>query len=151
MIAAAVVAGIIIAATFLNRPQDIIPGSNPSSGAPAPSASGPGMPFAMPSNPDAGGRWEILNQEWVDGGVLLDVAVYADRGLVTYGFVAFQNNGTEVLRPGASPRQPEMGTGTLVAGSTKTGWVYIPMERGSATLILTTSGGRQISALPIKA
>lgn len=149
LLAAAVLAGIVLGATVLNRPPASAPGDTPSSPVTAPTSAGPGLPFTMPYNPEAGGRWEVLAQEWTTGGVLLRVRLFADRGTISYGFLAFENNGVDVVRPDTSPKSPELTRGSMSAGETETGYVFFPIERGPATLILTTSGGRQISALPI--
>lgn len=147
---AAIIAGVVIGATFLARPAAVAPTASPTSPAAAPTSSGPGLPFTMPSDPDSGGRWEVVSEQWQPGGVLLSVRLWADRGTISYGFLAFQNNGTNVIDPAPSPRQPELTRGTLAEGDSTTGYVFLPIQRAPATLILTTATGRQISALPVK-
>lgn len=117
----------------------------------APDSAKPGLPFTMPSNADATGRWQVVSREWSDSGVLLNVRVDCDTATCSYGFMAFSNTGASSVDPTASPRKPELTTGTLRAGESATGYVFLPLPRGAAMLILTTSGGRQISALPITA
>lgn len=110
-----------------------------------------GMPFKMPSDPNSGGTWEILETRWTSEGVSLKVRVTCTQGKCSYGFMAFGQNATTLTRPTTGPDTPELDTGTLQAGETTIGYVFLEIDRRDATLILTTAIGRQISALPIKA
>ena len=56
---------------------------------------------------------------------------------------------SDVVEPTPGPKTPRLTRGTMQATTSTTGYVFLPLDRGPATLILTTSGGRQISALPI--
>lgn len=109
----------------------------------------PGLPFVMPNSDEDRGRWEVLDHEWSDGAVVVRVRIFADAGVVSYGFLAFSNAGTEVYEPLHGAPDPEIGSGSLQRGQNVEGWLRIEMPRGPATLILTTAGGQQISALPI--
>ncbi len=147
----AVLAGVVLAALFLQFPTAPAPSPTVT---PNPAASdqpnGSGMPFVMPGDGTSEGRWEVLSHAWSDEGVRITVQVSADAGRVTYGFVAFSNDGsTTVYEPVAGAPEPQIGSGRLTAGQTIVGNLFIPMPRGPATLILTTEGGRQISALPV--
>ena len=108
-----------------------------------------GLPFTMPANPSATGRWEITDTTWYPDGVLLRVHVAAVRGTVSYGFMAFARDGEHIVEPVPGPREPELTTGEVSGGESVTGYVFLPLPRGDGMLILTTSMGRQISALDI--
>lgn len=112
--------------------------------------SGPGLPFQMPNDPSSNGRWEILSEVRENNGVSLQIRVYADSGQVSYAFASFPNNGEGVVMPDVGTRTPEIDRGYLSAGETVTGWVFLPLPPGEATILLTTSAGQQISALGIK-
>lgn len=134
----------------------VTPAVRPSGAAtPTPSATSvtpvPGMPFKMPSDPQSGGTWEILETRWTPEGVSLKVRVTCTQGKCSYGFMAFGQSATTLTRPTTGPDTPELDTGTLQAGETASGYVFLEIDRHDATLILTTAIGRQISALPIKA
>lgn len=150
LVLGAVLLGVVAAALFLRPPA---PG--PGTATPPPTASqpseslGPGMPFTMPGSTQSHGRWEVLEHTWRSDGVVVRVRVTADSGRVTYGFVAFSNQGTDVYEPESGAPSPEIGSGRLEVGQSVEGNIFIPMPRGDATLILTTEGGRQMSALPV--
>lgn len=151
-IVAALLLAACVAAALLLRPA-ATPGPESSASArPSVShtAAGPGMPFTMPNATDNTGRWEVVSTQWRSDGLVAHVRIHADTGLITYGFAAFSNNGTTVYNPETGAPSPELGAGTLPAGRTVEGNVFIPMPRGDSTLILTTQSGRQMSALPIK-
>lgn len=143
------VLAIVLAVVFL-RPSAPSPVPVPSpSQSSATSASGPGMPFTAPGVSGNEGRWEVLEQRWNGDELILRVKVSADKGTISYGFVAFSNAGTSVYKPVPGGPQPELSTGRLSAGGSAEGYVMIDMPKGPATLILTTQAGNQISALPI--
>lgn len=147
LVAAAVVVGLVFAAAFLQpRPP---PGSTPPTPTTRASAQ-PGLPFTLPGNANVRGRWEILGQDWEPSGVTVQVRLYADQGVLSYSFVALTNNGAALVPPQPSGRDPELTRGVLQEGETVTGYVFLPLPRGPATLILRTAGLRQISALPIR-
>lgn len=135
---------------FLLRPAPI-PGAPAATGSPRPAATAsvPGMPFSMPLDPDSTGTWEILDRQWTDEGVSVHVRVTALTGRCSYGFLAFGKGSTDITHPGIGTQTPQLRTGTLDAGQSAIGYVFIPVERGDAMLVLTTSLGRQISALPV--
>ncbi len=111
---------------------------------------GPGLPFEMPQDPANNGRWEILDEVWENDGVSLQISVSADSGQISYGFAAFSNNGQESVLPEPGTRDPELDRGNLSAGETVTGWIFLPLPREDATILLTTAQGWQISALGVK-
>lgn len=149
LILGGVLLGLVAAAFLVPRGLPApAPAPTPSTNTSAPV--GPGMPFTLPNSPSNNGRWEVVSHQWTSTGVQVHVRVHADTGRISYGFVAFANVGTSVYEPeaGAAPA-PELSTGTLRAGESAEGNVFIPIPRGQSTLILTTEGGRQMSALPI--
>lgn len=145
-----VLVGVVLAALLIRPPlPGAAPAATPTATAPAPQGAGPGMPFTMPGSTQSHGRWEVLAHRWDDGGVTVRVRVTADGGRISYGFVAFSNRGTEVYDPLPDAPDPQLGSGTLVAGQHVEGNLYLPLPHGDATLILTTAQGRQMSALAI--
>lgn len=145
---AVVLVGGVLAALFL-RPAAPAPTPAPTPTPAASSdASGPGMPFTLPDQ-QSRGRWEVVSHTWSDSGLTARVRISSEAGRVTYAFVAFSNQGTQVYEPETGAPDPEIGSGRLTSGETIEGNVFIPMPRGPATLILTTQAGRQVSALPI--
>jgi len=154
-VGAVVVLVAVVAAGLLSRSfeRDPAPAPTPAASTPASAPQAPaddrGLPFTMPADPTSTGRWKILETQWYPDGVLLQVRVEALRGRVSYGFMAFARNGEEIIEPVASPRSPELSSGEVVAGEAATGYVFLPLPRGDGMLILTTSFGRQISALDI--
>lgn len=141
----------VVAAGLILKTPPAAPVETPAPSAPATQADRPGHPFIMPSNSAATGRWQVVGREWTDQGVVVQVRVWCDTDTCSYGFTSFANNGRDPVNPTTSPRQPQLGRGFLTAGNSVSGYVFLPLPRGAATLILTTSSGRQISALPIAA
>ena len=151
VVAAAVLAGIVLAVLFIRVPGTPVvePTTTPTPTSTASTSAGPGMPFTMPGNPGAQGRWQLLSHAWTDAGLVVRVRIWCDRDTISYGFVAFSNSGALTYEPETGAPEPEIGSGQLRSGNSITGYVFVPMPRGSATLILTTSSGRQVSALAI--
>lgn len=147
LVAFVVLLGVVFAGFFLKGGPGPAASARPSASASASSRSG--MPFAMPLDPSSTGTWEILDRQWTSEGVTVHVRIAADAGRVSYAFIAFPNSGTEAVRPVPGARSPELTSGVLNAGEATAGYVFLPLKREAATLILTTSAGRQISALPI--
>lgn len=111
----------------------------------------PGQPFVMPRDPASHGRWGISTQQWQQDSVLLKVWVESDEGEVSYDFMAFSNAEDNIYSPGGATPQPALSWGQLEPGQRAEGYLRIDMPAGPGLLILTTSGGEQMSALPIEA
>lgn len=140
----------IVIGVLVVRPP--LPGPTPTPTAQQPDANaGPGMPFTGPGYGGGEGRWEILQHRWAGDEVTLRVRITADKGAVSYGFVAFANRDTSAgaSEPVYGAPSPRLDTGILSPGQTAEGYVRFDLPHGPATLILTTAGGRQMSALPI--
>ncbi|MFT4295007.1 MAG: hypothetical protein QM582_06300 [Micropruina sp.] len=147
VVALVVLVLVIVGGSYVRSLPESTPSSSPT---PSQTASaGPGLPFNTPDERQKG-RWEILDSEWTDEGLQLQLRIYSDGGPITFGFMAFANATTEVIRPTSSPRSPDIRTGTASPARAATGYVFFPMSRGDATIILTTGTGRQMSALPVK-
>ena len=76
--------------------------------------------------------------------------IHSDKGPITFSFMAFSNTSTEVVTPTSSPLSPDIRTGTASPAQPVAGYVFFPMARGDATIILASGSGRQMSALPVK-
>lgn len=111
-----------------------------------PSASG--LPFLTPDKRHAG-RWEILRHQWTDSGLEVEIMIAADRGPVNYSFLAFENDGLFATDAQDGSQQPWFSGMPIQTGESETGWLFFPMTRGPATIILATAGGNQMSALPV--
>lgn len=147
VVIALVVAGLIWAGTTLRAPQA---SPSASSAPPTPSASptAPGLPFVSPDERYAG-RWQILRHLWTDSGLQVEIRVMADRGPVTYSFMAFGNNDVEATSPEPGSQDPQFTGRPIPTGSQETGWLFFPLQRGASTIILSTATGNQMSALPV--
>ena len=141
----------VLVALFWRPAPSTAPGGTSGPSASATEPAGPGMPFTMPGSTASHGRWEITDHTWTDNGVVVRVKVTADAGRVSYGFLAFSNAGDEVYEPVPGAPDPEIGSGSLSAGQSIEGHLFLELPHGAATLYLTTAQGRQVSALPIPA
>lgn len=121
------------------------PSASPS---PSQTSAGPGQPFE--TSDGRKGRWQIVESTWTDEGLQLELRLYADDGNITFSFLAFANATTEVVAPSHSPESPDIRTGTVTKTQPVTGFVFFPMPRGDATIILANGAGRQMSALAVK-
>lgn len=146
-----VLVAVVVLGLFLQRPGPPPVSEVTPSPTPGRTANLPGHPFTMPSNSAATGRWQIIAQQWTSEGVLLDVEVACDTEMCSYAFTSFAQNGATSVDPEPGPRSPALTKGILEAGESARGYVFLPLTRGTAMLVLTTSGGRPISALPITA
>ena len=153
LVAVGVVLVAVVLAALFWRPGNTSasPAATPSATTAAGEQAGPGMPFTMPGSTVSHGRWEVTSHTWTDDGVIVRVKVTADGGRISYGFVAFSNQGTQVYQPGPGAPDPEIGSGSLAAGQSIEGHLFLPLPHEASTLILTTAQGRQVSALPIPA
>ncbi len=147
-LAGVLVVGVVVAALVFHPAPPTTPSGAPSSSSTPTAQRLPGMPFTMPNSRDSG-RWEVLAQSWEGDELTVRVRVSCDTGQISYAFMAFSNAGTDVYQPVTGAPDPEIGSGDLRAGQSIEGYLLIPMPRGASTLMLTTSGGRQMSALPI--
>lgn len=143
-----VVAALIWGATLL-RPASSTAGANPSASAsPTATSSGSGLPFLSPDERFSG-RWEIIEHRWTDSGLEVEITLAADRGPVNYSFVAFNNAGVDPTESTAGSEQPQFSGLPIPTGQKESGWLFFPIERGPATIILATAGGNQMSALAV--
>lgn len=138
---------LVIAGGLYIRSQ---PGQPEASSTPTQSTpAGPGQKFETPTGQQQG-RWEILDQQWTDEGLQLQLRIYSDKGPISFSFMAFTNASTQIVDPANSPVSPDIRTGTTTPAKPVTGYVFFPMPKGDATIILATGTGRQMSALPVK-
>lgn len=143
----AVLAAVLIWTSTTLRP--VTPSASKPSPTPSVAAtSDPGLPFVSPDERYSG-HWEVLRHEWTDSGVELQIRISVERGPLHYSFLAFENNGVTATDPQPSTHLPRMSGFAVETGQTETGWIFMPLIRGQATLILADAGGQQMSALPI--
>lgn len=143
-----VVAALIWGATLLRPVTPTATASPSASQSASPRPSAPGLPFVSPDERYAG-RWEIVEHRWTDSGLEVEITLAADRGPVNYSFVAFNNAGVEATEAMAGSGQPQFSGQPIQTGQTESGWLFFPLERGPATIILATAGGNQMSALAV--
>lgn len=108
-----------------------------------------GLPFTSPDE-RFNGRWEIMDHRWTDHGLMVQVRIKVDRGPLGYTFMAFENQGTDVIDPSPGADSPVLSGRRIPSGGEETGWVYFSMARGDATIILANEAGRQMSALVVQ-
>ena len=143
---AVLVAGLIWTGTTW-RPAPPSPSASPST-SPGASATPPGLPFVTPDERFTG-RWEILRHQWSDAGLEVEIRIAADRGPVTYSFLAFGNNDVQATEAEPGFQGPGFSGRDIPTGGVETGWLFFRLERGATTIILATAGGSQMSALPV--
>jgi hypothetical protein len=132
------------------------PDSNPApsvsatpSQAPRPSASPrDGTPFIVGQS-TASGVWKIANTRWTDQGLEVLIKLTLDSGDLTCYFNALPNDGQEAIRGDAANLTPSFPTGPITAGSTVTGWVFFPIERGTTLVFLRTTYQAQVSGIEV--
>ena len=146
IVVVAVLAAVGIWASTTLRPD--LPSASKPSPTPVATATASGLPFVSPDERYSG-RWEIVGQEWTDSGVELQIRISADRGPVSYSFLAFENTGVMATDPQPSTHLPRMSGFPIATGEEETGWIFMPLARGQATLILANAAGQQMSALGI--
>jgi len=148
LVAVLVAVGVIYSA---NRPE---PNPTPSvsatpSQAPRPSASPrDGTPFIVGQS-TATGVWTIADTRWTDQGLAVLIKLTLDSGDLTCYFNALPNSGLEAIRGDATDLTPAFPTGPITTGSTVTGWVFFPIERGTTLVFLRTTYQAQISGIEV--
>lgn len=122
----------------------------PTATSPAPSATDtlPGLPFLTPDDRFSG-RWEIVEHRWTDAGLEVEIRIMVDHGPVSYSFVAFENTGVEATDPDPGSQPPRFSGRPIDSGEEETGWLFFPLTRGPATVILADEGRYQMSALSV--
>jgi hypothetical protein len=142
------IAGLIWGATLL-RPAAPTPSATPS---PTPSASAtsaaPGLPFVTPDQQFTG-RWQIVEHRWTDSGLEVEITLAVDQGPLDYSFLAFENSSIEPTIPTPGSESPLFSGQPIGTGQSESGWLFFPLDRGPTTIILSTSGGNQMSALAV--
>lgn len=147
VLVALLVAGLIWAGTALRPSQPAVPSARPTA-SPSASPAGSGLPFVSPDE-RFGGRWEILAHQWSDAGVDVQIRISAERGPVSYSFIAFGNNDVQATDSEPGYQQPHFSNRPIDSGQEEVGWVFFRLERGASTIILATAAGNQMSALPL--
>jgi hypothetical protein len=143
-----VVAALIWGATLLRPTAPATTASPKPSASQTSTARASGLPFQSPDE-RLSGRWEIVEHRWTDSGLEVEISLAAERGPVNYSFVAFNNAGVDPTEPTEGSQQPHFSGQPIPSGQQESGWLFFPLERGPATIILATAGGNQMSALPI--
>ena len=140
------VAALIWGATML-RPDPPAPvaSSTPTASA---TPTTPGLPFLTPDERYAG-RWEIVEHHWTDSGLEVEIRLAVDKGPFSYSFLAFENVGIQATSPSPGSGSPQFSGEPIETGEQESGWLFFPLERGPATIILATAGGNQMSALAV--
>lgn len=116
---------------------------------PTPTRTG-GVPFESPTD-RATGYWLVTATEWSGDQLLVTVSVTVDRGQMRPYLFLFSNTDSKVYEPDFDTPSPTFTTGTIRSGQTATGNLRFTLPRSNATLVLTSSGNQQVSALPIRA
>ena len=142
------IAALIWGATMLRPAAPSATASASPSPSPTASSAAPGLPFLTPDERYAG-RWEIIEQRWTDSGLEVEIRLAVDKGPVDYSFLAFENSGVDATSPTPGSQPPQFSGQPIETGQMESGWLFFPLQRGPATIILATAGGNQMSALPV--
>lgn len=148
VVAVALVAAALIWAGTTWRAQSGPTAEGSPSARPTATSSAPGLPFVTPDERFTG-RWEILQHQWTDSGLEVEIRVAAERGPITYSFAAFGNNDMQSTSASPGSQNPKFTGLPIASGRDETGWLFFPLERGPSTIILATASGNQMSALPV--
>lgn len=143
-----VLAVVVLSGVFRTMIPAVTPTLTPTPSASATSAR-PGLPFTTPDE-RYWGRWEILDHRWTRSGLMVEIRIHVDNGPLGYSFMAFENQGAEVINPSPGADSPPLTGASIPTGGIETGWVYFVMDRGDSTIILADEDGKQMSALVIK-
>ena len=79
----------------------------------------------------------------------MEIRLSIDKGPVNYSFLAFENSGVEATSPTPGSEPPQFSGLPIGTGQEESGRLFFPLQRGPATIILSTAGGNQMSALPV--
>ncbi len=140
----------LLAVLFVvTRPPAPAPSSEPN--APTATASPSwGLPFTT-QNGRRSGEWQVLDSEWTDQGLRVQVRVAVDKGPLSVLFFAYTNDSADSIDPLPSSDFPGSFGTQMDSGDDKTGWLVFPMPRGDASIILADFlSQQQLSALPVK-
>ncbi len=152
IILAVVALSIIVAVagfTFVRATPQAPPTSSASPSADPTSTRSGGVPFEARSD-GAQGYWQVTSTRWGSDRVTVTVSVLVDKGTTKPSFYMFGNKDSRVYETEPTAPAPDFGAPTLRPGQTANGNLVFVMPKGPGTLVLTDSGGRQISALPIQ-
>lgn len=146
VLVAVLTAALIWAGTTL-RPTFPATGANPSP-SPTATSTAAGLPFITPDGRYSG-RWQILQHQWTDWGLEVEIRIAAEKGPISYSFMAFDNTSVEATQPDVGSQAPRFTGLPIKTGREETGWLFFPLERGPSTIILATAAGNQMSALAV--
>ncbi|MDN6624056.1 MAG: glucoamylase [Acidipropionibacterium jensenii] len=159
-----VVAALAVAAWRVSRdPQTATGGVSPSAVptstratpvpiAPTATSAVSSIPFVT-STGSAKGRWTIKNVSWSSTGVTLTMTLQVTAGtLSSYSFYLMENGSTEVHSPESKGWSDDIANGTIRAGETVSGRVFIPCPKVDSTVMLVRGAGFDpVTALTISA
>jgi hypothetical protein len=146
-------AGVLIGALVIYSASQPGTATSESTPTPTPAASGAatprdGTPFTV-TNTGTTGVWKIADKRWTDKGLDVLVEVRVDNGVLNCYFNALPNSGQEVVRSEASDLTPAFPDTAIRPGSTTTGWVFLPIERGTTLVFLRTADQPQVSGIEV--
>lgn len=136
VVAALLIVLVVQPSTPEPQPTDLPPASR----FPSPSTTGNALPYEG----NGTGTFEITAERWDADGVDIDYRITTDDGSRRFAFFVFINDSRESYVPDGDP--------TIQVSDTMPaeGTIHVQMPRGAATLVLTTTTGRAITALPLK-
>lgn len=146
ILVALLAAALIWAGTAL-RPTVSATGASPSP-SPTATSTAAGLPFLSPDGRYSG-RWQILQHRWTDWGLEVEIRIAAEKGPISYSFMAFDNTSVEATQPDVGSQAPHFTGLPIKTGTEEIGWLFFPLERGPSTIILATAAGNQMSALAV--
>lgn len=124
------------------------PGPTP---VPTPGAVASSIPFVSSAD-DAQGTWAITKVRWTDEGVEISMRISVTRGTLRgYAFYLMENESTDIHEAESRGWPDDISSGTIEAGQTETGRVFIEAPEVDSTVVLAHSTGMSpITALTIK-
>lgn len=118
---------------------------------PTPGAAASSIPFVSTAD-GAEGTWAITKVHWTDEGVEISMRISVTKGTLRgYSFYLMENDSTQIHEAESKGWPDDISSGTIQAGQTETGRVFIVAPMLDSTVVLAHSSGMSpITALTIK-
>lgn len=124
---------------------------------PSPSPSHPTSASATPRDgtrftvgtTDTSGTWKITDSRWTKRGLDLLIRVRVETGSLECYFNALSNSGQTIVRNEATLLTPVFPADEIEPGESVSGWVFLPIERGTTLVFLRTTEQPQVSGIEV--
>lgn len=146
---AGVTVAALIAYTAIRPPaQSENPSPSPSRPASASATPRDGTRFTVGTT-DTSGTWKITNSHWTKRGLDLLIRVRVETGSLECYFNALSNSGQTIVRNEATLLTPVFPADEIDSGESVSGWVFLPIERGTTLVFLRTTEQPQVSGIEV--